>query len=91
VEATKFRPAFRKVLLRGHSIKNPECRDVLNRADYWDVELTRTALVFTPTLVRVESGCSDEFPMSFAALAPYLSDAGKKNVAELQAELAAKH
>lgn len=91
VKATKLRPAFRKLLLRGHVIKDAECREVLERSDYWGIELTRTAFVFTTTLVRVESGCSDEFPMSFAALPPYLSDAGKKNVAELQAELAAKH
>jgi hypothetical protein len=90
VQATKLRPAFRELLLRGHVIKDAECREVLERSDYWGIELTRTALVFTPTLAHVELGCSDEFPMSFAALAPYLSDAGKKNVAELQAEVASK-
>ena len=90
VNATKLRPSFRELILRERIISDPGCSDVLRRSDYWGVELTRTGFVFTPALAHAEGGCSDAYPMSFKALAPYLSAEGKKNVAALQAEVAAK-
>jgi hypothetical protein len=85
--ATKLRAPFRKIVLRSKA-QEAECHDVLSNADYWDVELTRNGFAFTPELTHAEGRCSDEFPVSFATLAPYLSAEGKKNVAELQAEFA---
>jgi hypothetical protein len=82
-------PAFRSVVLRGRKL-DPECSDTLWEENSWGIELTRTGFVFSPILPHVETYCRDDFPVPFAKLTLFLTPEGKKRVAALQAEVAAK-
>ena len=53
----------------------------------WTLELKREGIGFTPDLPRVVMACGDEVILSWNQLAPFLSPSGKREVAELRAEL----
>jgi hypothetical protein len=84
-----LQPAFRTMLLTGWK-PDDDCGESVRGADFWDAKLTWTGFVFTPGLAHVEEACEEPFRASFAKLMPYLTAEGRRNVAELQAEAAAK-
>lgn len=61
-----------------------ECRDVVGQATYWDIALTPTGIAFEPSLPHVAQACGEYVTLTFADLAPFLSDAGKAGVARMQ-------
>ena len=85
-----LQPAFRKMVLTGWKPEESGCRDVIGDQDFWTAELTRTGFIFTPDLPHVDEGCTENFKVPFAKLAPYLTPKGKAEVAALQAEVASR-
>ena len=82
-EAKMVSPAFRAVILAGWKHSDGACQESFERADFWDIALTRTGLNFTPSLAHVEQACGDAIPISFARLGPWLNAKGKAAVAAL--------
>lgn len=64
-----------------------ECRETIQATDSWLLELKATGIAFTPDLPRVVMACGDAVELPWAALAPFLNPAGKREVAALRAEL----
>ncbi len=86
---TTVLPPLRHLILSGWKARDQDCGEAVRSEDYWHAELTRSGFVFTPDLPHVVAACGDEFRVSFARAAPFLTDEGKKNVAALQAETTA--
>jgi hypothetical protein len=63
-------------------------RGTIDTAEWWNIELNRTGFVFTPSVAHVVQACEEDVKVSFAKLAPYLTQEGKRNVAALQAQAA---
>jgi len=82
-----LQPAFRDAVLRDWRPENPECEDVIRTADFWDIGLTRQALVLSPSLPHVVQACGEDFTLSFERLGPFLTPAGAANLRALRAEL----
>jgi len=78
-------PAFRKLLMRRLRFEDAECRTVVSEAEYWNIGLDRTGLVFSPSLPHVAQACGDDAAVPFAELAPWLSAAGKAGAARQKA------
>ncbi|MDB5692363.1 MAG: hypothetical protein JWO81_1426 [Alphaproteobacteria bacterium] len=86
-----LRPAFRAFILGRWKPDDAECGDPVRAQEFWDIELTRTGLVFTPQLAHVVQACGEDFAVPFARLRPYLSAAGLANIASMRAEAPATH
>jgi len=84
-----LRPALRNVVLGQHKTDS-ECLDTVNDQAYWNMELTRSGMVFMPILPHVAVGCRDEYPVPFAKLQPFLTPEGKRQIAALEAEVASR-
>jgi hypothetical protein len=84
-EAKKLAPAFRTFLL-GRWKGNADCDDVVRTEDFWQIELTRTGMVFTPELAHAVQACGESFALPFARLQPYLSAEGKAKAEALRAQ-----
>ena len=87
-DAKLLRPAFRTFLLAGARLEDAECRDAIQEEEFWNVGLTRSALVFTPLLPHVIQACADPISVPFARLRPYLTAEAAAQVRALQAERA---
>ena len=74
-------PAFKRIVLRRLKFADSECRAVVSEAEYWNIGLDRTGLVFSPSLPHVAMACGDDAAVPFAELGPWLSAAGKAGVA----------
>lgn len=85
-DAITLRPRFKAVIMAGWK-GDKDCREAMSSEDFWSVELTRSGFVFTPLLAHVVQACTERFPMPFAKAAPYLTVAGKTEVAALKAEV----
>ena len=73
-------PAFRKFILAGWKAEQAECREGIERADFWDIALTRTGFGFTPSLAHVEQACTETIAVPFTRLQPWLSVTGKAGI-----------
>jgi hypothetical protein len=82
-----IQPDFRKLVI-GRWKGDGDCADTIDTEEWWNIELNRTGFVFTPSLAHVVQACEEDFKVSFAKVAPYLTPEGKRNVAALQAEAA---
>jgi len=76
-------PALRSLVLRFARIEDSECREAVSGADYWDIALGRSGLVFTPSLPHVVAACEEPATVPFAQLSAWLSPAGRQGVARL--------
>jgi hypothetical protein len=85
-DAKLLRPAFRNFILSDARLQDPECRDAVREEEFWNVGLTRSALVFTPLLPHVAQACADPIAVPFARLRPYLTQQAAAHVRALQAE-----
>ena len=74
-------PAFKRLLLRRLRFEEAECRTVVSDAEYWNIGLDRTGLVFSPSLPHVAQACGEDVAVPFAELAPWLSATGKAGAA----------
>jgi len=79
-EAKTVTPAFRKFILAGWKAEQAECREGIERADFWDIALTRTGFGFTPSLAHVEQACTETIAVPFTRLQPWLSATGKAGI-----------
>ena len=85
-EIRTVQPALRDFLLAGWSPEDPECDGVVSTAEFWNIGLTREALVFTPDLPRVVQACGDQFTIPFDRLGPFLTEEGAANLRSLSAD-----
>ncbi len=80
---------FRRLVVgprrRGGDSDAAECREAILGTEYWGIGLTRTGLVFSPSLAHVIMACGEDFRVPFARLAPFLSAQGRDGAASLQA------
>ncbi len=88
-ELIALRPELRNLILRRHKTDS-ECTDTVNEENYWTIELTRTGLIFTPSLPHVAVGCRDEYLVPFPKLRPYLRPEAQREIAALEAEIASR-
>lgn len=82
-EAKMVTPAFRDFILAGWKYSDMECREPVQRAEFWNIGLTRSGLSFSPSLAHVEQACGDDIAIPFARLAPWLSADGKAAAATI--------
>ena len=66
-----------------------DCEETVRSHEYWNIGLTRDALLFTPDLPHVAQACGEEFTIPFARLRPFLTEEGAANLRALQTEAAA--
>ena len=59
------------------------CFDLVASAEFWTISLTSEGLAFEPSLPHTAAACGDVAPLTFSALAPYLSSAGKAGAARI--------
>lgn len=76
-------PALRALALKRMKISDAECADTVKDSEYWFLGLDKAGLIMTPSLPHVAAGCADDAILPYAALAPYLTAAGKAGVARL--------
>jgi hypothetical protein len=77
-------PALRDAVLGRWKADDHECDDPVRTSDFWDIRLSRTGFVFTPSLPHVAMACGEEFVLPFARAARFLSPAGKAGLAEVR-------
>lgn len=77
-------PALRDAVLGRWKADDQECGDPVRTSDFWDIRLSRTGFVFTPSLPHVAMACGEEFVLPFARAARFLSPAGKAGLAEVR-------
>ena len=75
--------ALRNLVVRHFRSGEPECREAVAMADYWDLGLDRRGIAFTPSLAHVAAACEETTVVPFAALSAMLSPAGKAGAARL--------
>ncbi len=78
-----LRPALRAVIVGRSDAIEADCRDPLAEAEFWDIGLSRTGLVFTAQLAHVVAACADPVTLPWATLTPWLSAAGRTGAASL--------
>jgi len=74
---------LRDLIIRTATFDSPDCRESFEMQDYWDLELTRQGINFTPQLPHVVQACANPTLMSFASLAPFLNVQGKQAIARM--------
>lgn len=84
-----IQPSFRQLVIGGWKA-DEECADTVDTAQWWDLELTRTGVAFTPALAHAAQACEKSFTVPFARLMAYLTPEGRRNIASLEAETKAK-
>ena len=80
-------PALRAVVLKFANDDDPdqsECIDLARDHEWWDLALTRDGIVFTPDFPHIATACEDPIPVSWSALEPWLSKAGRVGKARLE-------
>ena len=87
-DSKTLEPAFRDVILQGWRAEASECDEVIRSAEYWNIGLTRDALVFSPSVPHVVQACWEEFPIPFDRLRPFLTEEGAEHLRALQRERA---
>jgi len=84
-----MRTALRKVVI-GRSQGEEDCRDVVSTAEWWDLELTRKGITFTPVLGHAVQACEESYSIPFARLIPFLTPDGRRQVTSVQTERQAR-
>lgn len=64
-----------------------ECDEVIRNESGWNAELTRKGMIFTPQLPHVSTACADGIVMPFAAVRPWLTDEGQREVKAFERSL----
>jgi len=85
-ETKTLQPAFRQVILSGWHAEDAECDETIRNQEYWNIGLTRDALIFWPQLPHVVQACEEGFTMAFDRLRPYLTPEAAEYLRALQAE-----
>ena len=75
---------LKALIMKHFTFDGSECRGDVESAFSWQLGLTRTGLIFTPSLPHVAAACIDDAHVTFAELAPFLSPAGRAGVARLK-------
>lgn len=73
-------PPLHRLLVRR---SEPDCREALEGAGFWDVGLEHAGLTFQPELGHADQACADPVSVPWSALAPYLDAAGRAGRASL--------
>ena len=84
-EFKTLRPALRAFILAGWRGEG-DCEGALEDRDYWNIGLTREALIFAPDMPHVAQACGEEFVVPFERLRPFLTEEGAANLRALRAE-----
>lgn len=79
-------PEFRSFLLSRTKPDDAECGAIVRDEEFWNVGLTRKAMVFTPALAHAVRACGEEIVRDFASLRPWLTPEGFAHLSALQAE-----
>ena len=77
---------FRDEILKGWKPEDPECAGAIREQEFWSIGISRTGLVFSPSLPRVIMACGEDFTVPFPKLTPWLNSTGQAAVASIQAE-----
>lgn len=85
-EIKTLRPALRALILTGWNAEDADCAEAVRSHEFWNIGLTRDALIFSPDLPHVAQACGAAFTIAFARLRPFLTDEGAENLRALQAE-----
>jgi hypothetical protein len=85
-EIKTLRPALREAILAGWRAEDADCAELIRSAEFWDVGLTRGALIFSPSLPHVAQACGESFTMPFARLEAFLTPEGAAHLRALAAE-----
>lgn len=75
--AVAIKPALRRLAMTQDKEIDAECRGSIEGAEFWDIGLTKTGLVFTPGMSHALAACANPVTIPWAKLAPYLSHAGR--------------
>jgi hypothetical protein len=62
----------------------PECRQLFEGAEYWALGLDYAGLLFRPDFPHVATACEETVLLEWEALAPFLDDEGRANLARLR-------
>ena len=79
---------FRAMILKGWKPEDPECGGAIREEEFWNIGISRSGLVFSPSLPRVIMACGEDFTIPFARLTPWLNATGQAAVASIEAEAA---
>ncbi len=83
-----IQPALRKILkAKWLVLAEPECNDVIDDHEYWNLHLTRKGISFYPDLAHALTACETDIQLAFSELAPLLNPAGKRGIAFFRADL----
>jgi len=82
-EIKTLRPALREFILAGWHAEQAECEEGVRSIEFWNIGLTREALIFSPQLPHVAQACGEEFTVSLARLRPFLTEEGAQNLRAL--------
>lgn len=73
----KATPTLVRFLMQRMRFEDSECRSVVQQTEFWDVGLTQTGMIFTPSLPHVATPCLDDARVPFAQITPFLNARGK--------------
>ena len=77
-------PALMTSILTGWNAEDAGCEETVRSSEFWNIGLTREALVFAPDLPHVAQACGEEFVVPFARLRPFLTEEGAANLRALR-------
>ena len=80
------RPALRRVIVAHAGEIEPDCREPVAEAEFWDIGLERGGLRFTPEMPHVLTSCANPALVPWPALTRFLSRAGVAGRASLAAK-----
>lgn len=75
-ELVTVRPALRRVIVAHAGEIEPDCREPVVDAEFWDIGLERGGLRFTPEMPHVLTPCANPALVPWAALTRFFSRAG---------------
>jgi hypothetical protein len=67
--------------------ESPECKAAASQEESWDMGLDPKGVVFMPWMAHVMTPCIVPVVVPFAKIRPFLNEAGKANMASVQAGL----
>jgi hypothetical protein len=83
-EVRTLLPALTAVILAGWRPEDEGCEASVRNQEFWNIGLTRSALIFAPDLPHVAQACTEEFTIPIARLRPFLTREGAANLGALQ-------
>ena len=82
-ETATLRPNIRKAILAKWRAEDEDCQQIVEETVFWDIGLSRSGFIFTPSLPHAAQACTESFPMNFSQLRPFLNAEGKLGIAAL--------